>query len=408
MVQSTGKDVDTLKLILAGSEIIKERELSEAVESACKLNVPLARALIMLGHAKGDNLKLPMEAEQLVQSGKVSVDLAIKALRLAWQNNIALPEAIHVIKSVHKKTNLSQAVTNPMSELMLSAAIISREQLGRAVLRSQETKLTLGRVLIVNREISNSLLAAVINAQLLIRDCKISKDQAINALKTTKERRVTIEQTLFELAIYTEQPGQPMRLAELFVMSGHISEGDMLESLEIELTKEKEFGQILLEQGFVTTSHLETAIVLQDMVTNNCIKPHHAAEALKQTCAKNISVYQAIAELKPPPQMQQPTLRIGDLLALSEIVKREAIERVLAQKGNSTVKIGTLLLNANLISEFSLYNALRCLSLLRQGYLSNEQAVAALKYCEQHKLTPDEALSRISLFPPTRMQWVWA
>jgi hypothetical protein len=144
------------------------------------------------------------------------------------------------------------------------------------------------------------------------------------------------------------------------------------------------------------------------MVSNNSIKPYHAAEALRQVRAKNVSVYQAVAELQPPPQVQQPQLRVGDLLVSAEIVTREAIERVLQQQGASAIKIGKLLLTANLITEFSLYNTLRCLSLLRQGYISNEQAIAVLKYCEQYKVSPDEALPKMGCFPPTRMQWVWA
>ena len=162
-----------------------------------------------------------------------------------------------------------------------------------------------GRILVLNRDVSSWMMTAALNALILVRDGKIDKDQAQKALSTVGHRRISIEQALFELGLYVEKEGKTIRLGELAALAGFLSDSDMLECLEIELVKEKQFGQILLEQGIVTHELLEAAIVLQDMVANDTLKAFQAGQALRQCRDAQVSVYQAVAELDPPAQAPQ-------------------------------------------------------------------------------------------------------
>ena len=118
---------------------------------------------------------------------------------------------------------------------------------------------------------------------------------------------------------------------------------------------------------------------------------------------------QAIAELKPPPQVPQPQLRLGDLLVESGIVSRESVEKVVnSPKSSSTlVRIGKQLLDAHLIDDTNLYNALRCQSLFREGILCAQQTVAALSCAHDEKMTLEDAFAQCGINAPMRMQWNW-
>ncbi|HNN63810.1 MAG TPA: hypothetical protein PKH78_12240, partial [Candidatus Obscuribacter sp.] len=59
-------------------------------------------------------------------------------------------------------------------------------------------------------------------------------------------------------------------------------------------------------------------------------------------------------------------------------------------------------------SETILYTALRTYSLYKQGFISSEQAVTALKKTKSENLTLDEALSKLGWIVPSRMQWIWS
>lgn len=399
---------DALPTLLLGASIISQQKLEEAMSTAKSLNVPLARALTMLNMVGEGTLKIVLEADELVRSNQATVDLALKALRLARQNNMTMEDAIGVITSVHKKTQTVQSITNPLTELLMKAELITNEQLGRSIIQAKDTGMQMGRIMVLNRDLSGWMMTAALTAQLLVRDEKITKDQAVQALLIVARRRVSLEQALFELGLFSEKSGQTVRIGELVLMAGFLSEGDMLECLEIELIKEKQFGQILLEQGLVTHELLEAAIILQDMVSNNTVKAYQAADALKQVKARSISVYQAVAELYPATQAEPKEFLPAKLLTDAGLISQADIEKVVDVTEKSSIKVGKKVLSTGAISETILYTALRTYSLYKQGFISSEQAVTALKKAKGENLTLDEALSKLGWIVPSRMQWIWS
>jgi hypothetical protein len=398
---------DTLVILLTGTNTVAQPKIDEAVKSAKTLNCTLERALIMLGHASEHSLKSIMEAQALVHEGKISLDMAVKALRFAKSNHLELGEAINVLSSVHQKTQVLQSVTNVLTTLLLDSQMITREQLGSALKKSQESGMTIGRLLVINRDLSNWMMNSALNAYLLVKQEKISKEDAVTALQAVGRRRITIEQSLFELNLYRETPGQTIRLGEFFQMCGFLGDGDMLECLEIELVKEKQFGQILLEQGHATHALLEAAVYLQDMIANDTIRAYQAAEALKSVRIKEVSVYQAVAELRPPPQLTPPPFRFGEMIVAAGLSNDEQIAQVLDPEEDSSVKGGKRLLKSGIINEVMLYTVLRTYSLLREGYISNDHAVQLLKYCGENNVSVDEGMVKAGITAPSRMQWLW-
>jgi hypothetical protein len=399
---------DTLVLLIQGTNAVAQDKLEEALRTAKNLNCPLQRALSMLGYASDHSLKSILEAQTEITEGRISLDTAVKALRFAKQNNLEFDEAVNVLTSVHKKTMVAPSITNTLTNLLLDANMITREQLGSALQRSLSSGMTIGRLLVLNRDLSSWMMIASLNALLLVRDQKIVHDDAINGLQAVGRRRITIEQALFELGLYRETPGQSLKLGELFQMSGFLGESDMLECLEIELVKEKSFGQILLEQGLATSNLLEAAVYLQDLTASDTLRGYQAAEALRSVRTKEVSVYQAVAELQPPPQLAPPILRFTELMQLAGTCgSADAIKQIIPEDEDSSVKAGKKLLAAGLVNDVSLYTALRTYSLLREGYVSNENAVIILQHCKANNVNVDDALLKLGQNIPSRMQWLW-
>ncbi len=408
MLEKQASSTDNFGTLVLSTGLISPQQMEEAKKTSKNLNVPLERSLVMLDMMSGFLLGLVQEANELVSNGTVSLDLAVRALRLARQHNMKLKDAIGVLGQVHKKTGRVQTITTPVTELLLASNMITMEQIGRAVSQAQDSGMQTGRILVLNRDVSSWMMTAVLNALLMVRDGKIEKDHAKEAISTVGNRRVSIEQALFELGLYVEKEGNTVRIGELVAMAGLVSESDMLECLEIELVKEKQFGQILLEQGLVTSELLEAAIILQDMVASGNIKAFQAAEALRAVRDKGVMVYQAMAELKPPPQAPQKHISPQDLLVEAGFLDRETIQQLVTDEETSSIRVGKKVLTAGIISEAFLYLALRTYSLFRQGFLSADQATKALALCKSDNMRLDEVLSKQGWFVPARMQWIWS
>jgi hypothetical protein len=408
MLEKQASSTDNFGTLVLSTGLISPQQMEEAKKTSKNLNVPLERSLVMLDMMSGFLLGLVQEANELVSNGTVSLDLAVRALRLARQHNMKLKDAIGVLGQVHKKTGRVQTITTPVTELLLTSNMITMEQIGRAVSQAQDSGMQTGRILVLNRDVSSWMMTAVLNALLMVRDGKIEKEHAKEAISTVGNRRVSIEQALFELGLYVEKEGNTVRIGELVAMAGFVSESDMLECLEIELVKEKQFGQILLEQGLVTSELLEAAIILQDMVASGNIKAFQAAEALRAVRDTGVMVYQAMAELKPPPQAPQKHISPQDLLVEAGFLDRDTIRQLVTEEETSSIRVGKKVLAAGIISEAFLYLALRTYSLFRQGFLSADQATKALALCKSDNMSLDEVLSKQGWFVPARMQWIWS
>jgi len=386
---------------------VEEKHLQDAVASAKRMKISVAQALIMLGYAEPSKLEKAMAAEKMVKTGMISVETALKALRIATMDQMTLDAAIKTLTPTHQKTQRLPTVSNAVTQILQAAEIITNEQIGQSLQKSLDTGMQMGRILVLDRAVSSSQMKAALTAIIMSREKKITSAEAVKAVKIIGTRRVSLEQVLFELGLFKEEPGQIIRIGELFSMAGFISESDMLECLEIHILKGQQLGQIFVEQGLVTNDLIETAIVLQGMVSNNSIKAYQAAEALKQVKAKKISVYQALSELNPPAHIQQPNISVNDLFVESGIVSKEIMGKITQDQAYSPVQLAKRILSAGITSEQMVYFGLRCYSLLREGYLSNTDAVAVLKHCHTNKVVLDEALPALGHVVPGRVQWIW-
>jgi len=398
---------ETLILLIRDSRLVPEEVLAEAIGHAKKLDIPLERALMMDGKTPESSLKSALRAQRLIKEGTITVDHAVNAMRLAAQQGIDLEGALYALRNLHQRTQTVSTLGSEIGVLLLTSGTITQEQLGRAVLQSQETNIPIGRTLRLNREISTQMLNAILNGQLLLRDKKADKQQVIAGLKLAHKNKCSIEQALFEMGIYKQPGDNELKLTDLFAMSGLISDSDRLECLELELLKQKQTGQLLLEQGLVEQELLEAAVQLQGTIGTGSLKPFQAAEALKRVALEKINIYQAIGELQPPAGFATPAIRLGQLAIEANFATAAAIDQAVSQNQDKNLKIGRVLLTAGVLTKVRLVNALRCQSLSRFGIISNVQAIAALRNTDRNQTTLDEAFTNLGWYVPTSMQWSW-
>jgi hypothetical protein len=245
-----------------------------------------------------------------------------------------------------------------------------------------------------------------LQAVLLIREKSITRGEACDAIKLAQQKNICLEQALFEMGSFKTPAVGSLKLAELMRMAGLISESELAECMEIELFKNKSFGQVLREQGLATDELLESAMILQGSVAGGELKAYQAAEAMRLIAKENMFAENAINSVTQRARANEE-VRLGELLIESCVLPRDAVERTVSAAVTNNVKIGKMLLDAGLITKSMLHRALRCQSLLKYGAVSKDQAVKILACCKQKEQTLDQAINGLGLSAPTRMQWSW-
>jgi hypothetical protein len=275
------------------------------------------------------------------------------------------------------------------------ADIIAQLQLEDALKTSQETGLPLGRVLVLTNAVSEEMLSAALTAQVLVRDNKISREQAVQALKSSRFRRVNIEVSLIDLGFYKPPPRQRVKLGELLVLSGLVNEGDLMTALEMGLIREVPIGQMLVESGFISKRILDTALKLQEIVSSHSLSALKAAEALREVATRHVSLARAISELDLSASESRERVRLGEMLKAAGIVSDTEIKKALRDARRNSALLGKILLVTGAIDDQTLHATLRSLVLLRDEKINMEQAIFALNHARKHQLTFDEALAEL-------------
>ncbi len=399
-----GKDISPLVPILLGSGVLSKNEVEAGTKLAKELDLDLVEALVEAGITEEETLQVPMKALQQVEEKKITLDLAIRAVRLVVQNKVTLEEAIKSIEKLHQQTHIVVSATNEMTQLLLSAKVVSREELGNAIKAAQEAGMMVGQWLRTDGNLATRDLYSALSAVLMVRELGLDKEKAAQGMRYARQREVTFEQALFELGFFIHPDAKTTRIGELFEMAGLISADDMTECLEIELFKKKQFGQVLIERGMVTRDQLESAETLIGSINKGTLRPYQAAEALRKVIKEGSDVYATIVEYQ---LLHKPDTnsRVGDLIVEAGICQREELEKAMA--ADASVKIGKLLLDSKLLTEELLYVTLRVQTLLRFGYVPRPMAIKLLSHCAAKKVSLDQALEDLEVRVPPRMQWSW-
>ncbi len=400
------KQSDVLLELVRSANVVDDQTLDNAIAISQRLNLPLERALMQSGSFSEECMRPLLAAKQMVEANTIRLDTAINAIRLAQHDGIDFQSALKKILSVHQKTLVTPSMNNDLTDILLQSQVINQDQFGRAMQKSLQTKILIGRVLVITGDISSSLFLSALQAVLLLREKSISRGEAVDAIKLSQQKNICLEQALFEMGSFKTPPVGSLKLSELMRMAGLISESELAECLEIELFKNKTFGQVLREQGLATDELLESAIILQGSVAGSELKAYQAAEAMRLIARENMFADTAINRVTQRSRGNED-VRLGELLIESCVLTRDAVEKTVSTAVTSNVKIGKMLLDAGLITKSMLHRALRCQSLLKYGAISRDQAVKILTCCKQKEQTVDQAITGLGLSAPTRMQWSW-
>lgn len=368
--------------------LLNDADLQEAAQLAIELGLPLGKVLVMSDFISDELLQALLQAQSMLKDQVVTLDEAKKALDVVAQKKLSWSDALR--ESGWEETKLLPS--NKLGRLLLEAEIISEDDLEEALIASQSSGLPLGRILALHNKISDTLVYSCLNAQVLLRDGKITREQAMKALRGANARRMSIEQELIDQGAYRAAPKARIKIGEMFVLAGILHEDVIMEAIEFGLINEEPVGQILIHKGHINLNQLDTALKLQEMVDNGSLSPIHAADVLKQIDQRNIPLAQAVTELGLAKEQPPGAMPLSDLLRLAGVITEEDVQEAFRRSMQNSALLGKILSITGFADEDTVNAALRCQSLLKHGVLQPDQAIIALNYSIKMRRSLDEAL----------------
>lgn len=386
--------------LLIRSGILTSQQLLESIELAKQTGTPIGRMLVMCGAVSENVLHGSVQIQSMLRENQLDIESGIKLLMLVAKEDIPLQEAL--IKTGSKVEPKKSTVK--LGELLVEGGFLLPDELDKFLLDSADAGLPLGRIILLYGTISKESLSACLTAQVLVRDGKVSRENAIKALQTMRRRRVDLESSLRELGFY-RMPLRPHTLiGELCIQAGLIDESNVLSALETALELEIPVGQAMIQKGLISRVDLELALELQEMVVNKTLTEEQAAEVLTKVSQKGFSPTTALTELAIRTATIDDTRSVWQLLTASGTIAKDVRAAIFSETPPGLAELGQKLLQAELIDEFTLHNAYRCQFLMRSGFLVLEQAIIVLNHCRSRRIAADFALKELNWIAQTRMQ----
>lgn len=187
---------------------------------------------------------------------------------------------------------------------------------------------------------------------------------------------------------YSERAEYQQLLGSLLVGTGYVSPNHYsaacLEGEEMDMLP----GSVLLAKRQVTIPVLDQVVVAASLVRSGKVSKETAVAALKKVRVRNIELEEAISTPKQP----RPP-RLGQLLSRCKLISER--EAVLAAEHSvaDSKPIGSLLVEANIISAESVSAAVKLQKLVERSVLTHEQACTVLRNVHQDDSTLAKVLS---------------
>lgn len=382
-------------MIKAG--LVTPTQVDEAVKLAGNKHLQLGQMLIMAGHITPHGLQAAVDAQSLLRDKVVDTNFAAHCLKIACKTG-------EDIQSVYKKQSSRQtaSITNKLGELLLEAGLVDHEQLAKSVQRSLSTGLPLGRILVLNGTLTETLLTTALEIQVRIRDGMLERAEAVALLAAHALPDAEMDETTslrLKAVLATPPRRKGIRLGELLVLSGLLTESDVMGALEQGLVNEQPIGEVIVAQGFVSQELLNAALELQRRVDEEALEPLEAGQCLAKIHATGVGLDEAVADFAKPAEAQPETIAFDKMLTLARVISQEDIEHALEQCAKSPQILAKVLLMTNYISDAVAQAVLQCYSMLSNHFLGQDDAIVALDYylrkSMEEKLSFGEALQQL-------------
>jgi hypothetical protein len=286
--------------LLIDMGFLQPKELDDAVAMANQTRLPLGSVLVMSGHLSDKELRACVLGQSLLKDNVIVRDDMFKVMRIVRERGVSFEEGMQMFEG---SVEISEKETNKLGELLIAAERITPAQLQTALDTVESSGLPLGRVLVLTGAVTAPVLKVGLEVQIGVRDGSISREEAIQRLRTVSSvasiTRQSIEMTAPTL-------DKILRIGEFFEKAGIISDTDMLNALEVALNQQRRVGEVLVQFNLVSDKMVEAALELQHLTRGRQIRPDQAISALQNMHFNGMTLHQALGVPEPEAMFVRP------------------------------------------------------------------------------------------------------
>lgn len=285
--------------LLVESDVIKSSDLTEAIQVSTRLNSPIGRVLLLSGLIDQTTLEAALDAQPLINEEKESLENVLKALKEV--NTTGKPLSKMLPQSVG---NVNSHQANKLAGLLLDSEIVSQEQLEQALNTCSEEGVPLGSALVMEGILSPSLFPSILQIQQAVQEGSITKNEAINQVKSTfihwlkaeesfsssskkPEALMKVdhsnveEETPVSITFEPKQKNESTRLVDLLNETGHVTPFTIQSAFNKTLKDPQKSAALFKLLGLIDENTRKKALKCQSLLTQGQLSKQEAEYVLQ-------------------------------------------------------------------------------------------------------------------------------
>ncbi|MBP9089934.1 tetratricopeptide repeat protein [bacterium] len=262
--------------------VISQKQLDDTARSAGTKHLHIGQMLTMSGFINHRDLQSAVDAQSMLRDKVIDMNLAARCLKISVKSGANFQDLVKEELAIEQQASTQ---TNRLGELLMDSGIINKAVFGAAMQRSLATGLPLGRILVLNGSMPDSLLRVALELQVRVRDDMMARQEALDALRneaTKAGASLSGNQGLYADLSLRPTLQKTVRIGELLVMANFLNETDVMSCLELGLLSERPIGAVMVEQGYVSEQMLHVALTVQQMIEEGLYDRESAGASLKQ------------------------------------------------------------------------------------------------------------------------------
>jgi hypothetical protein len=180
-------------------------------------------------------------------------------------------------------------------------------------------------------------------------------------------------------------------IGDLLVQAGFASFEEVADALPIAAKTGLPVGRVLVGSKSISDAELQATLFAQSLLRDRLLSNDMALAALKKVRDHDLTLYEALEALGWKSESYELTNRLGQLLLDAHLVNQQVLEDALEAFYTTGLPMARILVLRGVISNHLAYTAITTQMMLRDGLLSRDQAIDALKKAATRRTSTDAA-----------------
>lgn len=193
----------------------------------------------------------------------------------------------------------------------------------------------------------------------------------------------------------SQQAAALVQIGQLLTKSGLLSHEDLAEALIRAKERGLPLGTVLLTMGRLRQAELRAAVEAQSLVNDGLVTPEAAIDLLTAALQDGTSFDQVMDKMGLHSKARPMTNKLGELLVDSEMLTDEQLSEALSTSAETGMPLGRVLTFKRIIPDEFLVAVLRAQRVVREGVISRNEAIEALREVKRRSISLEESLEQI-------------